>query len=184
MEFAEGESGTQARRTELIWIGIVGAWGAGALIALAIMLTSANFSQQNTTHQLDSEAFLNRVEALVERYSTTSSIDPSQTVVKPPPGSHIYMTARLWEWWPSYELQANSTYHLHLMSMDWVHGFALSTDNLELDVLPGEETEVSIMPTRAGRHTLACSVYCGVGHEAMTGSLYVTNPADTTQALR
>ncbi len=179
MSFAEGAPAPQARRTELVWIGIVGFWMIGVVAALGILAlrdnssSTAGLSAPNDGDAVDITTFTQRAQTLVNTYSTRSTIDSAVTVVKPPPGTDIYIVGRLWEWWPRYEVQANTSYRLHLSSADWVHGFSLPDEDLEIQVLPGVETIVTFTPTRPGTQSLLCNIYCGVGHDAMTGTLYV-----------
>ena len=41
------------------------------------------------------------------------------------------------------------------------------------DIVPGQETRVSLMPDKAGSFGLLCDVFCGDGHEDMEGTLVV-----------
>jgi cytochrome c oxidase subunit 1 len=71
-------------------------------------------------------------------------------VVAPPPGSDIYMIARLWSFWPILELEKGKTYRLHLTSMDYNHGFSLQPANINIQVVPGYEHVVTVTPNQSG----------------------------------
>ncbi len=59
-----------------------------------------------------------------------------RSFVHPPAGSDVYLIARLWQWWPMLELEEGKTYRLHLASMDWLHGFSLQPENINIEVHP------------------------------------------------
>jgi hypothetical protein len=42
------------------------------------------------------------------------------------------------------------------------------------DVIPGETTRISFTPDKAGVFEYLCDVFCGEGHEDVTGKLIVT----------
>jgi len=51
--------------------------------------------------------------------------DPSLPVVHPLAGSDVYLAASRWQWRPLIELEKGKSYHLHISSLDWDHGFSL-----------------------------------------------------------
>ncbi len=63
---------------------------------------------------------------------------------------------------------------LELVSEDRVHGFNLPELGIRTDVSPKEPARVTITPVRTGTFPFHCDVFCGGGHEEMTGSLVVT----------
>ena len=63
---------------------------------------------------------------------------------------------------------------LELVSEDRPHGFKLPAFKIRVDVLPKEITRVPLTPDKTGTFTFACDVFCGDGHEDMTGTLVVT----------
>ena len=60
-----------------------------------------------------------------------------------------------------------------LTSEDRIHGFKMTDFVLRTDVVPGQETRVTLTPDRAGSFTFFCDVFCGDGHEDMDGTLVV-----------
>jgi cytochrome c oxidase subunit 2 len=62
---------------------------------------------------------------------------------------------------------------LVLTSEDRIHGFKMPDFGLRTDIVPGQETRVSLTPDRAGSFTFFCDVFCGDGHEDMEGTLVV-----------
>ena len=63
---------------------------------------------------------------------------------------------------------------LELVSEDRVHGFKLPAFKIRSDVRPNEVTRVPLTPDKTGTFTFACDVFCGDGHDDMTGTLIVT----------
>ena len=62
---------------------------------------------------------------------------------------------------------------LELTSLDRVHGFNLPEFKIRKDVAPKEITRVMLTPDKAGTFSFRCDVFCGDGHEDMTGTLVV-----------
>jgi cytochrome c oxidase subunit 2 len=79
----------------------------------------------------------------------------------------------LWQWWPMLELEEGKTYRVHLASMDWLHGFSLQPENINVEVHPGYEHVVTMTPTKAGVYSIICNEYCGINHHTMASKLYV-----------
>ncbi len=62
---------------------------------------------------------------------------------------------------------------LVLTSEDRIHGFKMPDLGLRADIVPGQETRVTLTPAKAGSFTFFCDVFCGDGHEDMDGTLVV-----------
>ena len=62
---------------------------------------------------------------------------------------------------------------LVLMSEDRIHGFKMPDLGIRTDIVPGQETRVTLLPDKAGSFTFFCDVFCGDGHEDMDGTLVV-----------
>ena len=60
-----------------------------------------------------------------------------------------------------------------LTSDDRIHGFKMLDFGLRTDIVPGQETRVTITPDKEGEFTYFCDVFCGGGHEDMNGTLMV-----------
>ena len=52
-------------------------------------------------------------------------------------------------------------------------GFNLPDLGVRADIVPGQEAQVRFTPTTAGSFTFLCDVFCGNGHEQMSGTLEV-----------
>ena len=63
---------------------------------------------------------------------------------------------------------------IEITSEDRVHGFSLPSFGVRGDVNPGETTRISFTPDKAGVFEYLCDVFCGEGHEDVSGKLIVT----------
>lgn len=62
---------------------------------------------------------------------------------------------------------------LEINTEDVKHGFTLPDFGVRADIKPGAPTRVRLTPDKTGRFTFACDVFCGEGHEEMSGTLNV-----------
>jgi len=62
---------------------------------------------------------------------------------------------------------------LELTSQDRHHGFKLSAFELRVDIKPGVDEKVRFVPDKIGKFTFLCDVFCGDGHEDMSGTIRV-----------
>ena len=60
-----------------------------------------------------------------------------------------------------------------LTSIDRIHGFKMPDFGVRTDIVPDLETRVTITPDKAGTFVFFCDVFCGDGHEEMSGTLIV-----------
>ena len=63
---------------------------------------------------------------------------------------------------------------IEVTSEDVKHGFTLPDFGIRTDIKPGSVNRISFTPDKAGQFTFACDVFCGSGHEDMSGTLIVT----------
>lgn len=63
---------------------------------------------------------------------------------------------------------------LEFTSVDRAHGFYLPDFGVETKIKPGAVSRVSFTPGKTGKFPFACDVFCGSGHEEMSGTLIVT----------
>jgi cytochrome c oxidase subunit 2 len=62
---------------------------------------------------------------------------------------------------------------LELTAPEVVMGFALPDLKLRVDIVPGQPARLPITPERAGSFPFLCDIFCGDGHEGMSGMLHV-----------
>ena len=63
---------------------------------------------------------------------------------------------------------------LELVSEDRHHGFKLPEFHLRADIKAGAVEKIRFVPDKAGTFTFFCDVFCGDGHEDMSGTLKVS----------
>lgn len=159
--------------SEIIWITVAFLWGVVMFSAMIYWHIEGKQNLSNEAYRIDPEVFAAKAEAMTDQYTVREEGDTGIPVVHPPPGSDIYLIARLWEWWPILELEKDQSYRLHLSSMDWQHGFSLQPTNINVQVHPNYELVITIEPNEAGTFSVVCNEYCGIGHHTMLGRIYV-----------
>jgi cytochrome c oxidase subunit 2 len=160
-------------RVEGTWIVIALIW---CLVMFFMMVGWHIWGKQNLsteTYRTTPDIFAAKAQAMVDKYTVRTETADKIPVVAPPPGSDVYLVARLWNFWPILELQAGKTYRLHLTSMDYNHGFSLQPANINIQIVPGFEHVVTVTPNQAGTYGLVCNEYCGINHHTMVSKLYV-----------
>ena len=64
---------------------------------------------------------------------------------------------------------------LALTAADFPHGFNLPDFNVRRDLVPGKSLELNFTPDRKGRFTYLCDIFCGDGHDRMSGVMVVAD---------
>jgi len=160
-------------RVDGTWIAIALTW---CLIMFAMMVGWHVWGNQNLsseTYRTTPDKFMAKTQAMVDKYTVRTETDEKTPVVAPPPGSDIYMLARLWSFYPILELEKGKTYKLHLTSMDYNHGFSLQPANINIQIVPGFEHVMNVTPNQSGTYSVVCNEYCGIGHHRMVGRIYI-----------
>jgi len=86
----------------------------------------------------------------------------------------IHITAKRFEFSPdSITLKKGEPVVFEISSGDRVHGFNLRAFGVRSDVLPGKVSRIRFTPDKTGKFTFSCDVFCGDGHEEMTGTVIV-----------
>lgn len=178
LESPKGVWWTPAGWGEKLWVAIAFAW---CLVLFAMMPLWHVIGNQNTTgirHRVEPQDFLTRTTEFIRQYQVDS--DRGIPIVEPPPGSDVYLIARMWSWTPILRLQKDAEYTLHLSSLDLNHGFNLHPLNLNLQVVPDYDYALRIRPTEAGDLRIVCNEFCGIGHHAMIGRMIVVDQTGET----
>jgi cytochrome c oxidase subunit 2 len=160
-------------RVEGTWIAIALLW---CLIMFFMMIGWHVWGRQNLsteTYRTTPDKFSAKSQAMIDQYTVRTETADKIPVVAPPPGSDVYLIARLWAFWPILELQNGKTYRLHLTSMDYNHGFSLQPANINIEVVPGFEHVITVTPNQAGTYSVVCNEYCGINHHTMVSRIYV-----------
>ena len=158
-------------KIELIWIIVAFTWGLFMFFMMIYWHGAGKQNLSNEAYQIKPQAFAQKAQVMIDEFQVRE--ESGFPVVRPPPGSDVYLIARLWQWWPILELEKDQSYRLHLSSMDWQHGFSLQPVNINLSVHPGYEMVVTITPDVAGEYGVLCNEFCGIGHHNMVGKIYV-----------
>ena len=160
-------------RVEGAWIVIAFVWCMVLFFMMPYWHVYGKQNLSNEAYRTTAEMFSKKTQEFVDKYTVRTETDLKIPVVHAPPGSDIYLIARLWAWWPMLELEEGKTYRLHLSSMDYLHGFSLQPENINIEVHPGYEHIVTLTPTAAGTYSIICNEYCGINHHTMASKLYV-----------
>ncbi|MBF0127460.1 MAG: cytochrome C oxidase subunit II [Magnetococcales bacterium] len=158
---------------ELTWIIIALLWCLVLFLWMPYWHVYGKQNLSSESYKTTAEQFEAKANKMAQAHTVRTESKSNIPVVHPPAGSDVYMLGRLWQWWPILELEKNKTYRLHLSSLDWQHGFSLQPTNMNLQILPGYETVVSITPDQSGEFAIVCNEFCGVGHHTMLGKIYV-----------
>jgi len=74
---------------------------------------------------------------------------------------------------PRIELRKGEPVTLELISLDRIHGFNIPDLGLRTDVLPEQPVRVQFTPKYSGTYTFLCDIFCGDGHDEMSGTIVV-----------
>lgn len=160
-----------AERPEKVWVGIAFAWCIVLFAMMPLWHLRGSQNPSGIRHKVEPKAFEERANEFIETYRVGE--DGGYPVVEPPPGSDIYLIARMWSWTPVLRLKKDAEYTLHLSALDVNHGFSLYPINVNFQVVPGYDYGLRIKPTEAGDFRIICNEFCGVGHHLMLGRVIV-----------
>lgn len=98
---------------------------------------------------------------------TTANAVPAEKV--------IHITAKKFDFSPeSITLKKGEPVVLEISSADREHGFNLRAFGVRTNVSPGKVSRIRLTPDKTGKFTFTCDVFCGDGHEEMSGTVIVT----------
>jgi cytochrome c oxidase subunit 2 len=63
---------------------------------------------------------------------------------------------------------------LEFTAPEVVMGFSVPALKVRTDIIPGQVARLRIVPEKEGKFDFLCDIFCGDGHEGMTGRLIVT----------
>jgi cytochrome c oxidase subunit 2 len=99
---------------------------------------------------------------------------PAASAGEPPKPQTIKITAKKFEYTPDkIVLHKGVAVTLELTSLDRKHGFAAPELGIRADVKPNETIKVRVVPDKVGTFAFHCDVFCGDGHEGMSGTIVV-----------
>lgn len=86
----------------------------------------------------------------------------------------IKITAKKFEYSPNeIRIKKGVPVILELTSLDRVHGFNCPDLGVRADIFPDKISRVRIVPEKAGTYEFHCDIFCGDGHEGMSGTIVV-----------
>jgi cytochrome c oxidase subunit 2 len=92
----------------------------------------------------------------------------------PAPAALVHVTARRFQYEPArIVLKLGQPVVLELVSLDCHHGFAAPELGLRADIVPGAAVRLPFLPEHPGTFGFHCDVFCGEGHEDMSGEIVV-----------
>lgn len=95
-------------------------------------------------------------------------------------GREFHIQAEQWDFTPAaIRAYPGEKVRFIVTTQDIMHGFAINELGLNLQLSPGEEIvqEVEIpADMHEGYYTMYCSIFCGIGHPYMKGTLIIGNP--------
>jgi len=87
----------------------------------------------------------------------------------------IRVTARKFVFTPSeIALKKGEPVVFELSTLDVFMGFNVPDFKVRSDIVPGKVMRLALTPDRTGTFTFLCDVFCGDGHESMSGTIVVT----------
>jgi cytochrome c oxidase subunit 2 len=162
-------------RVELVWVVVAFLWGLVMFFTMIFWHAVGEQNLSNEAYRVAPETYLAKAEAAAEKFKIGEEGNTGVPIVAPPPGTDVYLVARLWEWWPVLQLEKGKKYRLHLSSLDWQHGFSLQPVNINIQVHPGYEMVLTLEPNAVGEYGIVCNEFCGIGHHTMVGKIRVVD---------
>ena len=95
------------------------------------------------------------------------AVDPQEKTIK--------ITAKKFEYSPNeIRIKKGVPVVLEFTSLDRVHGFFVADlGAIRATIEPGKITRVRIVAPKAGTYEFHCDIFCGDGHDGMTGTIIV-----------
>ncbi len=169
-----------AAKQERLWIAIAFAWCMVLFAMMPLWHFKGGQNPSGDRSRVKPEEFVARTLRFVEEYKVGE--ENGIPIVAPPPGSEVYLLARMWSWYPALRLQEGAKYTIHLSSMDVNHGFSLYPANINFQVVPGYDYALVMQPNQPGDYRIVCNEFCGISHHNMLGKIEVV-PAATVAML-
>lgn len=89
----------------------------------------------------------------------------------------VYLLAQQWSFDPGVlHLSANQSYRFRMMAVDVAHGASLQLGKAShiIQLPTGALVEQELSFTEPGEYLLYCTIYCGEGHQFMSGKIVVS----------
>jgi cytochrome c oxidase subunit 2 len=91
------------------------------------------------------------------------------------PGKYeAYVLAQTWQFLPrEITVPAGSTITFYVTSKDVQHGFKIQDTNVNMQIVPGQVSKLTVTFDEPGRYDYICTEYCGAAHAIMYGTVIV-----------
>jgi len=87
----------------------------------------------------------------------------------------IKIMARRFTYSPNHlDLKVGVPVVLEFKTADVLMGFSAPDFQVRADIVPGKVVRVPLKPDKAGTFTFLCDIFCGSGHETMSGTITVS----------
>jgi cytochrome c oxidase subunit 2 len=111
----------------------------------------------------------------VETVPEVGGLLGSRTTAPAPAVRLIKVSAHRFEFLPNnLALKKGATVEIELDTQDVLMGFNAPDFAVRATIVPGQVTRVRFTPQKVGTFTFLCDVFCGSGHEDMSGTITVT----------
>jgi cytochrome c oxidase subunit 2 len=158
-------------KQEKLWITIAFIWCMVLFAMMPFWHIKGGQNPSGIRTRVESKAFAQRVKRFIDDYGVGE--DGGIPVVKPPPGSDVYLQATMWKWQPVLILEEGASYTLHISSLDVNHGFSLYPANVNFQIVPGYDYGLRITPNNPGEYKIICNEFCGISHHLMLGKVVI-----------
>ena len=175
IESPQGVWWKPAHGSERVWVAIAFVWCMVLFAMMPLWHLKGGQNPSGIRHRVDPAAYQARTTEFIEQYRVGD--DRGIPIVAPPPGSHVYLQASMWQWTPILRLEQGAEYVLHLSALDVNHGFSLFPLNINFQVVPGYDYGLRVTPNAAGEFEIICNEFCGIGHHLMVGKIIVVEGA-------
>ena len=158
-------------KDERIWVAVALVWMLVTFIYMPVYHFIGAQNPPTETYAVKPEQFDKLVEAMVAKHKIGE--EKGVPIVQAFPDEPVFIRAKMWEWYPIVQFEKGKTYKLHISSMDVDHGFSIQPVNMNFMVLPNYDYVLTLTPTQSGEFHVICNEFCGLGHHAMVGKMYV-----------
>ena len=103
----------------------------------------------------------------------TASAGPAGAAEQSSPPEVVKITAKRFEYSPNeIRIKAGVPVVFEFTALDRIHGFTVpDLGGIRLTIEPGKENRITILAPKAGTYQFHCDIFCGDGHEGMTGTI-------------
>lgn len=153
----------EIHRYERIWMSI-------SIAALVLMIVAIALAGFGTGMQLPGASG-----AVDPRKVASTAPFNEPGVYEVAPGKYqVIMMTYTWAFDPKeIRVPVGSEVTFKITSRDVTHGMYVEKTNINIMIVPGQISEVTHVFDQPGTFAYVCHEYCGVGHQAMSGTIIV-----------